>query len=403
MRHPYDGSVQWAADVSKLPVINGGDGKNWHPTQALLDLFTIKEIMGTLDNLKIGLSGDLKYGRTVHSLPLALSKYKNIELHIGSSDLLMMPNEILQEVKNKGVKVFTYNNIIDILKNCDVHYHTRPQFNLMKQDPNAPNEEVILNELEKWRITKKIIDQLNNIPFIMHPLPIDSIVSEIDLEIAFLPQQKFLIQAESGIFLRKAILTKMLKDKDYILFDGDISNLSKFYGKNIIEKTFKNFDLNSKSKLNPGEIKPIVNGYVIDRLEPYTDKKIIEKLNLPYKGIMTTSKITNSKNGELKSILFITDYELSDKEMKTIARISNNATFNQIKNGKIIKKFVYPTCNNNNCVSNYINEEVPIRFQLNSNNKVECRYCRTLNDLNISKLTEEDKLNFINNLEKREF
>ena len=399
MRHPFDGSVQWAADVSKLPIINGGDGKNWHPTQSLLDLYTFKSLVGRLDNIKVGFSGDLKYGRTVHSLPFALSKYDNVELHLGSPEILMMPDHIINDIESRGVKIFIHENIVDLLNSTDIHYHTRPQFNLMKDDPKAPDEGTIKSELHNWKITGKIINQLKNTPFIMHPLPIDSTVSEIDIEVAFSPKQKYLKQAENGTFVRKAILVNLLQGKPYIPFDGDISHLERFYGQNIIDRSFDSS--RTDNNLKPGDIKPISNGYVIDRLKPYSDQDIVDKLGLRYKDVMTSTKHTKSENGVTKSILFIHDHFLTDKEMKTIARTSPDATYNEIRDGKIIRKFVYPTCMNDNCISNYVNEDVPTRFELSKTDKVECHYCRTPHDYNITKLSEQDKIRNIKNLESR--
>jgi len=125
LRHPRDGSARWAADVSSVPLINAGDGKNQHPTQTLLDLFAIQNTQGRLENLSIGMVGDLKYGRTVHSLVEALSLYPGNRLHLLSPPSLAMPQAYLDLWLERGLSVEFHNRFEDMVPQLDVLYCTR--------------------------------------------------------------------------------------------------------------------------------------------------------------------------------------------------------------------------------------------------------------------------------------
>ncbi len=127
LRHPETGSAAIAAKAAKKPVINAGDGVGEHPTQALLDTFTIMEEIGRLDNLTVTMLGDLKYGRTVHSLARLLSKFNNIKLNYVSPDILKMPKEVMDEVAEKGVPQAEFSSLEKVLPETDVLYVTRVQ------------------------------------------------------------------------------------------------------------------------------------------------------------------------------------------------------------------------------------------------------------------------------------
>ena len=126
MRHPKEGAARMASEFSDVPVINGGDGANQHPTQTLLDLFSIKECQGTLDNLTVTFVGDLKYGRTVHSLTQALTHF-NAEFNFVAPDALSMPNYLLQELDEKGIRWKRVDTIEEVIAGSDIVYMTRVQ------------------------------------------------------------------------------------------------------------------------------------------------------------------------------------------------------------------------------------------------------------------------------------
>ena len=197
MRHPYEGAARAAADVSLVPIINAGDGANQHPTQALLDLFTIKETFGSIDGLNIGLMGDLKYGRTVHSLSMALAHY-NVKLTLISPKLLKMPKDVKEHLRNQNV---TYNEIDAINEECkklDVIYVTRIQKERFGD----------LQEYERvagsYKISKATLADLNPNVKIMHPLPR---VDEIDPDVDDTPNALYFHQAHNGIPVRQALVS----------------------------------------------------------------------------------------------------------------------------------------------------------------------------------------------------
>ncbi len=186
-----------ASELSSTPVINAGDGANQHPTQTFLDLFTIKESFGRLDNLKIGMMGDLKYGRTVHSLANALSMFSN-ELVFISPPSLQMPGHILKELDDADIR---YRNISDLEEaenqDLDILYVTRIQ----KERFGDPMEYKKVAGI--YRITQNTINMLGKGIRVMHPLPrVDEIAEEVDS----MPNAIYFTQAHNGIPTRQALL-----------------------------------------------------------------------------------------------------------------------------------------------------------------------------------------------------
>jgi len=198
IRHPLEGSARLAADLTDLPVINAGDGANQHPTQTLLDLFTIEEFQGRIDGLKIGLVGDLKYGRTAHSLATALTRFEGIELRLISPPTLRMPNQILRELEGK----LEYHETEELdLRDLDVVYMTRIQ---KERFPDIEEYEKVKGA---YVMNLEACQQLKESAIILHPLPrVDEIAPEVDA----LPQAKYFEQAKRGIPVRMAILSLVL-------------------------------------------------------------------------------------------------------------------------------------------------------------------------------------------------
>ncbi len=197
IRHPVEGAARMASELSSTPVINAGDGANQHPTQTFLDLFTIKESFGRLDNLKIGMMGDLKYGRTVHSLANALAMFSN-ELVFISPPSLQMPGHILKELDDGNIR---YRNIADLEEagnyDLDILYVTRIQ----KERFGDPLEYKKVAGI--YRITSDTISMLGKDVRVMHPLPrVDEIAEEVDS----MPNAIYFTQAHNGIPTRQALL-----------------------------------------------------------------------------------------------------------------------------------------------------------------------------------------------------
>jgi len=203
LRHSKDGAAQLAADILSVPLINAGDGQNQHPTQTMLDLFSIKEAKGEVDNLEIGLVGDLKYGRTVHSLAIALSKYKNVKIYFVSPESLKVPQSFLNELREKGVIFFEYGleELENVAKKVDILYVTRVQRERFPEGPEG--EEEYQKVTSRYCLKKAMLDGVRANLKIMHPLPK---VDEIEISVDSTPYAYYFEQASNGIHIRKALL-----------------------------------------------------------------------------------------------------------------------------------------------------------------------------------------------------
>jgi len=199
MRHPQEGAARLAAEFTTIPVINGGDGSNQHPTQTLLDLFTIYETQNRLDNLNIAFVGDLKYGRTVHSLAQALSLF-NCNFYFVAPEALAMPDYILEELNEKGINYSVHTSIEEVIDSLDVLYMTRVQ-------------KERFDETEYQHIKSAFLlnaDMLGNVREnlkILHPLPR---VDEININVDSTPHAYYFQQAQNGIYARQALLALLL-------------------------------------------------------------------------------------------------------------------------------------------------------------------------------------------------
>lgn len=200
MRHPQEGAARFAAEQTDKPVINGGDGANQHPTQTLLDLFTIKECQKKLNNLTIALVGDLKYGRTVHSLVQAMSLF-NPKFYFISPAILKMPAYINEEIKEKKIKFTELNKLDRIMDKIDILYMTRIQ----KERFSDPLDYEKVKNF--FRLTLKELKKVKPNLKILHPLPrVNEIAQEVDLT----KYSYYFQQAENGLYMRQALLALLL-------------------------------------------------------------------------------------------------------------------------------------------------------------------------------------------------
>lgn len=202
MRHPKDGSAKFASDFSTVPVINAGDGTNEHPSQTLLDLFTIKDEFKNFENLKIAFVGDLKYGRTVHSLTKALALF-NCEFYFVANENIQIPEYILDVLKEKNIKYHILSNYKEIISEIDVMYMTRIQKERF-EDPKI--YEKIKND---FIINKSSISSCKNSMIILHPLPR---VNEIDIDLDETVHAKYFKQAANGVPTRMAMIALALNE-----------------------------------------------------------------------------------------------------------------------------------------------------------------------------------------------
>lgn len=200
LRHSIEGAARLAAEASSKPVINAGDGSNQHPTQTLLDLYTIRKIQGKLENLNIALCGDLKYGRTVHSLAHALMHF-NAKLFFIAPDSLKMPQEILDELKHNKISFSQHKHIEEVIDKVDILYCTRIQQERFSD--LAEYEKVKNSYILKKSMFKNVKKNLK----VLHPLPR---VNEITYDVDTTPYAYYFQQAHMGIPVRRALLALVL-------------------------------------------------------------------------------------------------------------------------------------------------------------------------------------------------
>ncbi len=202
MRHPKEGAPRVAAEASPVPVINAGDGGHQHPTQTLTDLLTIRRYIGRLDHLTIGLCGDLMFGRTVHSLIRALSRYENITLRLISPKELVIPDYVRKGVIQKnGMEYSEVRRMEDVLPELDVLYMTRVQKErFFNEDDYVRLKDTYILDERKMELAKESM-------IVMHPLPR---VNEIAVEVDDDPRAHYFDQMKMGMYVRMALIYKLL-------------------------------------------------------------------------------------------------------------------------------------------------------------------------------------------------
>ncbi len=200
MRHKIEGAARFASETVDIPIINAGDGTNQHPTQAMLDLYSIQKTQGTLENLTIAMIGDLRLGRTVHSLAQALSEF-NPTFYFASPRHLQMPQYIKDELTAKGIRFEEVEDIHPIMPHLDIMYVTRIQ----------KERFAVLEDYEKVKdayiITPELLEEVKDNFKLLHPLPR---VNEITTDVDKLPYAYYFQQAKNGVFMRQAIITKLM-------------------------------------------------------------------------------------------------------------------------------------------------------------------------------------------------
>lgn len=197
IRHPLEGAARRAAEGASIPVINGGDGANQHPTQTFLDLYTIIKNKGTLEGLNIGFLGDLKYGRTVHSLAEALSHFGS-KLYFVAPEMLRMPRHILTELQEKNIPFVETEKLYDVSRELDILYVTRIQ---RERFPDPLDYEKVKNV---YILNDRLLEHVKPELKILHPLPR---VNEIDVSLDRHPQAEYFQQSKNGVTVRKALLS----------------------------------------------------------------------------------------------------------------------------------------------------------------------------------------------------
>ena len=216
MRHHIEGAQLYASEVSRVPIINAGDGSHSHPTQTLTDLLTIKRELGRIDGITIGFCGDLRFGRTVPSLIKALSGFKDIEVILIAPDELPLPDYIKQDVCEKlGIRYREVSSMEEVMPELDVLYMTRVQKErfLDEDEFDRVKDSFVLDSTRMSLATEKMA--------VLHPLPrVNEILTEVDAD----PRAAYFRQVENGKFVRMALITKLLEwkdDPDHGMLEGD--------------------------------------------------------------------------------------------------------------------------------------------------------------------------------------
>lgn len=380
LRHHLDGSARYAAERIGIPVFNAGDGKRQHPTQTILDLFTIREHTGRLQGLDVGLGGDLKYGRTAHSLALALAMFPGNVLHLPAHSVLPMPDEIVETVRSAGMEVRLHDSLEDMVPHLDIFYQTRIQ------KERIPDPEEFEKAKSEAVFTPEIMAMTRDGFGLMHPLPIDKTLPGISTELDSHPKSIYKRQAGNGVPTRMAELAIALGLEEIPpeARPAQTSEARPFY---------RELPVHTKPRKEGVSIRPIRDrGVVIDHLKPYTDSLLAELLSVRtrqdiYRGGTVRSV---SRPGNVKGILMIENRRLTAEELKIVATLSPGARVNYIEGGHVAQKIEvslpdvienvpHLMCPNRGCITRpEHSEHVAPRFVRMSEKLVRCAYCDTV-------------------------
>jgi aspartate carbamoyltransferase len=206
MRHPKEGAPMVASEFSGVPIINAGDGGHQHPTQTLTDLMTIQSLKGRLDHMTVGLCGDLKFGRTVHSLIASLIRYPGIRFVLISPPELRIPGYIREDVlKKNGIPFVEVGSLEEAMPDLDILYMTRVQ------KERFFNEEDYIRLKDSYILTEEKLRSAKEDMYILHPLPR---VNEISVEVDKDPRAAYFRQAQYGVYVRMALIMMLLEVKE---------------------------------------------------------------------------------------------------------------------------------------------------------------------------------------------
>ena len=375
MRHTLEGAARLASDYVKIPVINGGDGPNGHPTQAMLDLMTIKEAKGKIDDLKVAFVGDLKYGRTVHSLLQAFEHYDVTPWLIAPNNVSLPEWRVKEYEANTGKKVVISDNLLDAIRNVDVLYMTRIQRERFPQGKEGDDE----YEKVSWiyKLNAEILKSAHPNLKVMHPLPRYKNNLEVALDVDATSHALYFEQARNGMFMRQAILRKVFGDG----FEGKKKEA-------VDEKYAEELPIGTpRSKKE--NLYVFNNGTLIDHLElggGYKIKPLLRLMDYHDSPIIIGNNVPSAKYGQ-KDVYCLVDFFLTPEQTWKLGLISDRATINILKEGKVQRKFkvVLPSqleglieCQNRNCISRPEHfEHAKSRFYVESRQplKLRCHYC----------------------------
>ncbi len=351
MRHPKEGAPLRASRYSRIPVINAGDGGHQHPTQTRTDLMTIRRRMGRLDDLTIGLCGDLKFGRTVHSLIKTMARCKNIRFVLISPEELRVPDYIVKDVlEANGIPYQETRSLEESMSELDILYMTRVQ------KERFFNEEDYIRLKNSYILTKEKMGLAKPDMAVLHPLPR---VNEIALDVDDDPRAAYFEQVQNGVYVRMALIMTLLGLRD---------------PRHLRRKT---------DMLNIDEIQ---NGIVIDHIKAGTAIGLMDLLGIAGNRTASVALIQNARSSKTasgrKDIIKV-EGDASWLNLDVLAYLDPGISVTIIENGKAVRKekpmppkrlVNIVKCRNPRCISS-IEEECDQIFELSSNGKYRCIYC----------------------------
>lgn len=377
MRHNLAGAARFVGDNLKIPVINAGDGSNGHPTQTMLDLMTIYEKFRTLDGLKLALVGDLKYGRTVHSL-LQACEFFDIEVTIVAPPTLTMSRWRIEQYEAKSTKKVKFaDSLEEVIPKVDVLYMTRIQ---RERFPSGAEGEIEFKKVSgKFLLKKSMLATASKNLSILHPLPRDKKNIEVHPDVDSTPYATYFIQAENGLYMREAIISALMEQqlKGAVRIKQETNEL------------FKKLKIDNGSKMGEKLVYRLDTGILIDHLKAGSAAQIFTLLKLNKikdKEIVICTNIRSNKLGR-KDVLAIHNSHLTPDQLCKISLVSPDHTINYIENRQVTRKGKtylpkvlegHLICKNERCISRkYHLEYCKETFIVESQKplKVHCHYC----------------------------
>ena len=386
MRHPLAGAARLVGDHLDIPVINAGDGSSGHPTQTLLDLMTIYETFGKLDGLQIAMVGDLKYGRTVHSLLQALELFES-KIHLLSPDNLQCPPWRLDDYRKQSGKDVhvcdaTSDAFLSLLRKTDVVYMTRIQRERFPEGTEGEAE--FLKVAGLFCLQKNMLGQARPDLIILHPLPRDKFNLEIAMDVDETKHARYFEQAKNGLYMRQAIIARIT--------EGSLSGRAK-HGENH-PAGFVELPIIHGEKKGENLLYRLDSGTLIDHIECGKGPMVYRMLGLHSivdSEVVLSMNIKSQRWGR-KDVLAIHGRELTPEQLYKVALIGQHHTINVIQCKKVIKKgrMLLPSqlrnfviCPNPLCVSRREHKEYApgiFNVELHSPLQVRCHYCEQLLD-----------------------
>ncbi|MBI4440833.1 aspartate carbamoyltransferase [Candidatus Woesearchaeota archaeon] len=386
VRDSHDGTAQYAADFLSIPVINAGDGKHEHPTQTMLDLFTILEFFGRLDHLHIGFAGDLKYGRTVRSLQAALQAVSGTTFTYISPPQLQPPAGELQHLERLGIQYRVSDNYESVLSDLDVLYVTRIQ---EERFPDKQDYEKVARTLQLT--PELLLKHAKPTLRVLHPLPINShkfpeihpCVATLTVPNTDKQYAGYIEQAANGFPVRMALLGLLAGKFGTELQEPPAQ--PPYQRKATLESMTVTPTLREANRV----LGYIENGTVIDHLDPDALLAVVNLLGIPKDKLVIFGKnFATKRAGGRKGVLKIVDYTPTTDHLNRIAVLSPDATVNYIRNGHVVEKgrVVLPEkiedimeCINPGCISRDSRESAaPLFYTQNRQRLFQCHYCDTL-------------------------